>query len=89
VVAKAGGRRRAGGFDRRHQNPGCDGKAVMAREPPRDRDLLSGDADVAAAHAAVAQQAGHDEAHGVAGDCEAQALRRKNHRGVDADDLTA
>ena len=59
------------------------------REAPRDRRGLRGDADEGAAHAAVADQFAEDEARGVAGDGEADALRAGDDRGVDADDLAA
>ena len=82
----------------RAPRPGCSSRStrrarrtrrrlVGARQRARDRRLLAGHADVAAADAAVAHQARRDEPDGIAGNREADALRRQDHRGVDADDL--
>src|ERR1700759_5168343 len=57
---------------------------VEAHDLPRDRHVLAGDTDIAAAHAALADQPRGDELHRVDRDREADALRHRDDRGVDA-----
>ena len=83
------GRRRAVGLDRRDQHAGGDRQMIGARDGARHRRRLSSHADVAAADAAVANEACRDVARRVARDRKAEALRRQNHRGIDPDDDAA
>ena len=53
------------------------------------RNVLTRDADVAARDLPVANQSRHDELGGVARYGKAQALRRQDDGGVDADDFAA
>ena len=62
---------------------------MHANETARDRRVLSGDAQMTAADAAIAQQRRHDVARRVDRHRERDALAAENHRGVDADDLRA
>ena len=57
--------------------------------PARHRHGLRGDADEGAAHAAVLDDLAQHELRGVARDRKADALRARDHRGVDADHLAA
>ena len=86
---RPGGRRRTVRLHRHDEHAGRHRELVRARDRARNRHVLPGDADVAAADAAVANQPRRDEPRGVARDREAQALRRQNHRRVDADHLAA
>src|SRR5262249_30751885 len=65
------------------------GDAGGERVPARDGYSLSADADEGAADAAMPDQLADDEADGIARDGEADALRARNHCGVDADDVAA
>ena len=77
------------GFHRHDEHTRGHGQLVRARHRARNRHGLPADADVAAADPAVANQPRRDEPRRVARDREAQALRRQNHRGVDADHFAA
>ena len=61
---------------------------MRATERSRHRHLVTGHSDVRPADAAVAQQRRSHEPHRVAGNGEAQSLRRQNDGGVDANDLS-
>ena len=61
----------------------------MRTSQPRNRRVLSGDAEMTAAHAAIAQQRRHDIACRIDRHRERDALSAENDRGVDADDLRA
>ena len=79
----------AGFLDVVDHDGGVDGEFVFVDEAAGQRDVLAGDADPAAADAAVEQELGGDEFGGVDADGEAEALRGHDGRGVDADDLAA
>ena len=81
--------RRAVRLHRHHEHARRHRQLIVARDGARNRHVLPGHADVAAANAAVADQPRRDEPRGVAGDREAQALRRQDHRRVDADHFAA
>ena len=61
----------------------------MQHDAAVDRDRLAAHAEVAAPHAAVAQQLRDDPLGGVDRDREADRLGAADDRGVDADDLAA
>ena len=84
-----GGRGRAAWRDRRHSNAGAHRELVGAGQRARNRYLVADDADVAAADPAVANQARRDEPRRVARDREAESLRRRQDRRVDADHFAA
>ena len=71
----------------------CDQDSVRRRQSmvphqsSRQRHVLSGNAEIAAANAPVAEQLWNHHACGVGADREADALRRKDHRRVDADNV--
>ena len=62
---------------------------MRARQSPRNRYVLTGNADEAAAKAPIANQLRRDVADRVARQREAESLRIPDHRGVDSDDFTA
>src|SRR5438552_2631757 len=66
-----------------------DARVLGEPEPPRgaarERAVLTGDAEVAAAHAADGHELPEHPLGGVDRDAEAQALRTEDHRRVDAD----
>ena len=71
------------------ENAGALPQLVEARDAFVDGDVLPGHADVAAPDAALLDQPAGDELGRLAADGEADALRRGDDRGVDADDLAA
>jgi len=71
------------------EDAGAVGEFVLVDETTGDGDVLAGDADPAAAHAAVLEELRDDEFCGVDSDGEAEALRGHDGGGVDADDLAA
>src|SRR5207244_3173322 len=81
--------RRAARFDGGHEHARRGGDLIRARDGARNRHVLPADAEVAAPDAAVSNQAHRDDLGGVARNREAQPLRRKNRRRVDADDVAA
>ena len=80
---------RAARLDARDHHGAVLCQAGGVPQPPRDRELLRGDADIGAPHAAVPHQFAEHEVRRVGGDGEADALRADDHRGVDADHLAA
>ena len=86
-LEQAGGAGRAVGRGRLDAHAGLAGQLVKAHDAARQRHVLSGDADIAAAHPALADQPRGDELDGSRRDREADALRHADDRGVDADDL--
>src|SRR5207253_1415684 len=70
-----------------------DARVLREPEPPgraaRERAVLAGDAEVAAAHAADGHELPEDPLRGVDRDAEAQALGAQDHRRVDADHAPA
>ena len=70
----------AGFLDVVDHDGGVDGKLVFVDEAAGQGDVLAGDADPAAAHAAVEQELGGDELGGVDADGEADALRGRDDR---------
>ena len=87
AVEQAGAARRAVGLDGDHEDAGGLRQVVEARDAAEERDVLAGDAEVAAADAAVAQERGQDGVDGVDRHREAEALAAGDDRGVDADDV--
>ena len=59
----------------------------MAHDAPADRRVLSTDTEMRAPDSPFADQGDDDALGGVRGNGETNALRRQDHRGVDADDV--
>src|SRR5690348_15807375 len=70
-----------------------DARVLCEPEPPRraacERSVLPGDAEEAAAHAAVVRELSEHPPRGDDRDAEAEPLRAEDHRRVDADDARA
>ena len=74
------------GLDRDDEHAGRLLEMMEARDAAEERHVLSGDAEIAAPHAAVAQERRQDGVDRVDGDREAQPLAAGDDRGVHADD---
>ena len=85
-VCKPGLRRRSVRCDRMQHHGRAHVELRRIRHPARQRHRVDADAEPGAVHAAMAQDLADHEAHRVAGDRKADALRAADHRGVDADD---
>src|SRR5688572_15394994 len=78
----AGRLRRAALFNGDDQHAVFAGKVIKLHQPAAQWNVLTAHTEVASMDATVAKKTPGYELCSVAGDCEADTLRRKNHRRV-------
>src|SRR5260370_22680750 len=74
-------------LERYNENAAFNWKEVIAHDSPRQRNILSPQADVTAADSAVANQTARDKLRSVERVSKTDPPRRQNHRGLDANYL--
>src|SRR5215831_14651608 len=88
ALAQAGSFGRTVLLDRNNQHARLKWQTVKAHDPPVNRHVLTGDADVTAPDFSVSDEPAGHKFRRVTGDREADSLRRPDHRCIYAYDFT-
>src|ERR1700741_3932625 len=76
-------------FKRHYQHSGFNRQLVVTNNTARDRNVLSGEANVTSANSAISDQSPSDKFRCIDRSCETDSLSWKNHRGIHADNFAS